>query len=172
MRRLLAGFAFGAGLATLAFLVARFAAPGRRELELDVSLLVLGALTLFELVLATHSAYPREGRSALAAALARERPGSIRPLELERLERELSMATTTAFDVHFRLRPTLRAIALQRLADRRGLRLDAGGSAIEQALGEDLWELVRADRDPPDVRYGPGLERSRLRRAVEQLEAL
>jgi hypothetical protein len=172
MKRLLAGFAFGVALATLAFLLARFAVTGRRELELDVYLLALGALALLELVLVTRTAYPRKRGSALAEALAVERQGPLRPPELERLEREVTLGTTTAFDLHYRLRPTLREVALQRLADRRGLALDAGGDEVEDALGAELWEIVRPDREPPADRYGPGLPGAWVRHAVERLEAL
>jgi hypothetical protein len=172
VKRLLAGFAFGVTLATLGFLLVRLAAPGRHELELDVYVLAVGALAVLELVLATRTAYPRECGSALAEALGREPPRNLRPPELERLEREVSLATSTAFDLHYRLCPALREVALQRLADHRGLELDAGGGEVEEALGEELWELVRSDRDPPADRYGPGISTAGVRRAVERLEAL
>jgi hypothetical protein len=172
LKRLLAGFAFGVTLATLVFFLVRVAVPGRHTLELDVYLLVLGALALLELVLATRAAYPRERGSALAEALVREPPRPLRPPELERLEREVTLATSTAFDFHYRLRPTLREVALQRLADHRGLALDGGGQEVEEALGEELWELVRPDREPPVDRYGPGLPAAGVRRVVERLEAL
>lgn len=172
MKRLLAAFAFGVTLATFAFLLARLAAPRRHELELDVYALVLGGLALLELVLAIRQAYPRERGSALAAALVRDVPRPERPAELERLEREVTLGTATAFDLHYRLRPKLREVALQRLADRRGLALDTGGPEVEEALGEELWELVRPDREPPVERYGPGLPPAGVRRAVERLETL
>jgi hypothetical protein len=172
VKRLLAGTAFGAGLATLALIFARFAAPGWRELELDVYLLVLGALTVLAAVLATREAFPLDEGSALAAALEREPRRAIRPHELERLERELTLGTSTSFDLHYRLRPTLREIAEQRLADHHRLRLDAGGREVEEALGEELWELVRPDREPPVQRYARGLDPAGARRAVERLEAL
>jgi hypothetical protein len=172
VKRLLAGLVFSAGLATLALLFARFVEPGRRELELDVYVLVLGSLAVLGAVLATREAFPADGGSALAAALEREPRRPIRPHELERLERELTLANSTAFDVHYRLRPPLREIAEQRLADHRGLRLDAGGTEVEDALGTELWELVRPDREPPLERYARGLDVARLRLIVERLEGL
>jgi hypothetical protein len=172
MKRMVVVWAFGASLATIGLLLARFAAPGRLGLELDVYVLVLGALALLEVVLATREAYPRERRSALAAALELDPPRPLRPPELERLEREVTLGTSTAFDLHYRLRPTLREVALQRLSDSQGLRLDAGGHEVEEALGEELWELVRPDREPPAERYAPGLSRQGVRRVVERLEAL
>ncbi len=136
MKRLLAAFTLGAALATLAFLFALFAAPGRKEIELDVYVLVLGALAVLAAVVATRQALPLDRGSGLAAALEREPRDPLRPPELERLEREVTLGTSTAFDLHYRLRPILREVAEQRLADRRGLRLERGGREVEAALGE------------------------------------
>jgi Domain of unknown function (DUF4129) len=159
-------------LATIAYAVARLGEPGRRALWLDVYLLVLGAIAVFAAVLATREAFPLDRGSALAAALEREPRDALRPHELERLEREVTLGTSTAFDLHYRLRPILREVAEQRLADRHGLRLDRGGREVEAALGEELWELVRPERKPPEKRWAPGLEDEAVRRVVERLEAL
>ena len=172
MKRLLPGAALMTMLATLAYVVARLAEPGRRALWLDVYLLVLGAIAVFAAVLATRQAFPLDRGSSLAKALEREPREPLRPQELERLEREVTLGTSTSFDLHYRLRPILREIAEQRLADRRGLRLDRGGREIQAALGEELWELVRPDRKPPEQRYTRGIEPDAVRRVVERLEAL
>jgi len=171
MKRMIQTWVFLTALATTGLLVARFAQPGRFELELDVYILVVGGLALFQVVMATREAYPHAGRSALAEALDLERPGPLRPPELERLERELTLGASTAFDLHYRLRPTLREIAGERLAN-RGLRLDGGGTAVEGALGEELWELVRPDREPPQRRFASGISRHSAQRVIERLEAL
>jgi hypothetical protein len=171
VKRMLQTWAFLTVFATIALVLARFAQPGRFALELDVYILVVGGLALFQVVLATREAYPRAARSALAEALDREPPGPLRPPELERLERELTLGASTAFDLHYRLRPTLREIAGERLAN-RGLRLDGGGTEVEQALGEELWELVRPDREPPAARFASGISPDGARRVVERLEAL
>jgi hypothetical protein len=168
VKRLLAGWLVFTGLATAALLVAHFVAPGRFALELDVFILAVGGLALVELVILIREAYPLEERSALAAALEREEVNPSRPPEVERLERELTLATGSAFDVHARLRPTLREIATIRLST-RGLRLDDDG---EEILGEELWELVRPERRPPTDRHAPGITTEALRGAVERLEAL
>jgi hypothetical protein len=170
VKRMLQTWAFLTVFATIALVLARFAQPGRFALELDVYILVVGGLALFQVVLATREAYPRAARSALAEALDREPPGPLRPPELERLERELTLGASTAFDLHYRLRPTLREIAGERLAD-RGLRLDGGGAEVEEALGDELWELVRPDRKPPTARFASGISPDGARRVVERLEA-
>ena len=92
--------------------------------------------------------------------------------ELERIEREVTLGQTTAFDLHFRLRPTLRRIASELLRARRGIDLDANPEAARRALGDETWELVRADREPPHDRFGPGIELESLRHVVVSLEAL
>jgi hypothetical protein len=168
MKSLVVGWAVFTALAALGLLLAWFLAPGRIELELDVFLLVVGGLGLFEIVLATRDVYPLEKRSALAAALEREPGSEARPPEIERIERELTISTANAFDLHVRLRPTLRTIASARLAE-RGLRLDEDG---EELLGEDLWELLRPDRLPPADRHAPGISPEALREAVDRVEAL
>ena len=172
MKRLLVAWVFLTGLATIALLFARFVEPGRFALELDIYILVVGGVTLLEIVIATREAYPRTRGSALAQAMQTDAPRAVRPPELERLEREVTLGTSTAYDLHFRLRPALREIALERLAVGRGLRLDAGGAAVEEALGEELWELVRPEREPPVRRFGPGISREGVRGVVERLESL
>ena len=172
MKRLIAGVALGTVLATIALLFLRVLVPGRRELELDVYVLTVGAMALLAAILATRRAFPLEEGSALAAALEREDRPPVRPPDLERTERMLSMAATTAFDLHFRLRPVLREVAEQRLADRRGLRLDSGDPRVEEACGEELWEVVRPDREAPDHRFLPGLVPAALQRVVQRLEEI
>jgi hypothetical protein len=172
VRRLLAGVLLGASLASIGLIVSRVVLPGWKELELDVYVLTVGAMALLAAILATRRAFPAEEGSSLAEALEREERGPVRPPELERTERLLSMASTTAFDLHYRLRPVLREVAEQRLADRCGLRLDSGDPRVREACGEELWEVVRPDREPPDVRYRPGLKPSVLGRLVERLEEI
>ena len=172
MKRLLGGAVLGIGLAGIVLAVVHAAAPGRGALELDVFILVAGAFAVLTAVIATRQAFPPAEGSALAEALEREEREPERPPELERTERLMTLASTTAFDLHFRLRPILREVAEQRLADRRGLRLDAGGPQVEQALGEELWEIVRPDRVAPHRRFEPGAPPATLERAVERLESI
>jgi hypothetical protein len=172
MRRLLTSMAFFVVLATIALFIFRSAQPGRHELELDVYVLLVGALAVFTVVLITREAFPPSAGSAIAAALEVEPQEPVRPPDLERTERLLTLSSSTAYDFHFRLRPILRDVAEQRLADRRGLRLDAGGPEVEEALGEELWELVRPDRESPKERFAPDVDRETLERVVERLESI
>jgi hypothetical protein len=167
VKRYVLGWAGVAVLAAFGLLVARFFLPGYFATELDIFILTVGGLALFLAVAATRGAYPPQRRSALAAALERDLPSDERPPELERLERELPMATETAFDFHARLRPVVREIAGMRLAS-RGLSLEEG----EDVLGEEVWEIVRPERRPPTDRHADGIPPGALRLVVERLETL
>jgi hypothetical protein len=167
MRRLFTAWFFFATLLAGALLFARLVAPGWFELELDIFILVVGALAVVNVVVAAREAFPREERSALAEALDPEPLDLQRPAELDRLERELTMATATAFDTHARLRPVVREIVGVRLAA-RGLRLEAS----EDLLGPELWELARDDRAAPTDRHARGIGAESLRSVIERLEAL
>ena len=171
MRRTLGNTLFVAGLATVTLLVLRSVFPGRQALELDVYALVVGALAILTAVVAAQQAIPVSTTSAIAEALDREPPEMLRPPALERTERLVTMGTSTAFDLHYRLRPILREVAEQRLGDRYGVRLDEDAEA-EQALGTRLWEVVRPDREPPGKRFAAGLDPEDLGAAIERLERL
>ena len=124
-------------------------------------------------VAAVQDAFPTAGKSALVAALSRRRePEPHRPEGLIALERLVVLAVATAFDLHYRLRPLLRQIAAQRLADNRGLRLADGGPRVEQVLGGGLWALVRPDRPGGESRFGPGVRPQALHQAIERLESI
>ena len=170
----------------LVLLVLTLFVPVPRERLLDGYVLFVGGLVLLGLARLT-SRTGDESRSVYEAALRPQPLGlqqqELRPLlpvrprperlrELARLEREVSLGATHSFDLHVRVRPHLRAIAEHRLESRRGLRLDDGSPAVRALLGDELWELVRPDRRPPDDRLSPGLPVPRLRAAVERLEAI
>jgi len=168
VKRLAIGWGAFTLLATIALLLARLFEPGRFELELDIFVLAVGGVLLFNVVILIREAYPLEQPvTQLARGLERDDPEVQRLPELERVERELTMANASAFDTHARLRPVVREIVGVRLAA-RGLRLDAS----EDVLGPELWELARDDRAAPTDRHAPGVPRESLRRLVERLESL
>jgi hypothetical protein len=167
VKRLVGAWLFLTALGAIALALARLLAPGWFELELDVFILFAGGIAIVDVVLLLRGSYPLEGEPAIVAAMRREPDRPQRPAQLERLERELTMATATAFDLHARLRPQLRDIATMRLAA-RGVRLEEA----EEVLEPELWELVRPDRQEPADRHAEGIAPAELRRAVEALEAL
>jgi hypothetical protein len=90
---------------------------------------------------------------------------------LEELEHAVEFSLTTAFDLHYRLRPHLLRVAVYRLAE-RGVDLDSEPQRARDLLGPEVWELVRPDRPAPERRNARGLEVDRLRRIVERLSAV
>ena len=157
---------------TLALIVALVVVPGRAELLVRVYVLLLAVFVLVQMLARLRRSLPEQGASPVDAALARRAPRVVRVPELERIEREVTLGLTTAFDLHFRLRPTLRHIASELLRARRGIDLDTSPATARRALGDETWELVREDREPPHDRFGPGIELDSLRRVVVSLEAL
>jgi hypothetical protein len=152
-------------------LFARAVAPGRRELELDVYVLALGGLAILVLVSWLREIVPSKGQSELEDALGHRPAQPPRIAELDRLEREIYMGAARSFDLHYRLRPVIREIAGGKL-ERRGLSLDSGSDTVRGLLGDELWELVRPDREAPWDRQSAGAGVDEIRRTVERLERL
>lgn len=157
---------------TIGLVAVAVALPGRTGEAYRVYVLALVAYGLARLVIALSASRPIASWSPVDAALqpVPERPARVE--ELERIEREIVIAKTTSFDLHFRLRPTLRRIASELLYSRRGIDLDGNPDAARRALGDETWDLVRGDRPPPDDRFGPGIESAELHRVVAALEAI
>jgi hypothetical protein len=147
-------------------LVAALATGAPAKLALQAWLLALGALCLLAATLALRApARP----SALERALRRKPPAPERPLQLERIERELVLGCSSAFDLHYRLRRSLREIAAQRLAEHHGVDLDAAGPDV---LTADTWALLRLDREPPRDRHAIGIPLARLEAVIAEIEAI
>lgn len=155
--------------ATGALGVALALRPGDRALAVDVYLLFAGAVALIAVLALTLAPYAREEPSALDRRPPLPPPDR-RPRDLVRLEREIELATQTAFDAHYRLRPTLRPIAETRLRA-RGVDLDSA-PGTEALLGPEAWELVRPDRPRPRRHDAPGPTLAAIDAAVAALEEL
>jgi hypothetical protein len=92
------------------------------------------------------------------------------PSALARCERLVSGASMPG-ELHRGLRPVLSEIATVRLRA-AGIRLDENRAAARARLGEELWELVRPNRPPPEDRLGPGLKPGAVGRLLARLEQL
>jgi uncharacterized protein (DUF1501 family) len=137
------------------------AQPGVRNVTLHAYVFIVGGLLMLGVVAAAGDAIPRRLRSELDAALAEQaRPQKQLP-EIEKLEREVTLATASAYDLHFRLLPHLREIAAARLER-------AGHSPSPDTLGR-WWELLRADRPAPEDRFGKGITPADLRALISDL---
>ena len=157
---------------TVLLLAAIVLLPDQAGVAAHVYVVLLTALGLTWLVRRVRAAHPRARRSAFDAALRRPPRKVERPEELQRIERVVALGTATAFDLHYRLRPALQGIAGELLATRRGIDLEASPDAARRTLGDEAWELVRPDREPPAARYGRGLDPHSLETVVAALERL
>jgi hypothetical protein len=108
--------------------------------------------------------------SALDAALA-VRPRAAKVESLDRAENIVAIALSNAGDMHWRLRPVLREVAAAALHD-QGVELDGDPDAARRLLGDEAFELVRADRGKPADAFGPGVDPQALDRVLSRLEEL
>ena len=145
-------------------------APGRASLVGHLWLVLVLAIALGGALGTLLRAIPRRP-SAFDAAFAPARRTGARPASLERAEREIALAAGTAFDVHYRLRPSLRTVASGLLL-RRGIDLERSPERAREAVGPDAWELIRPDRPVPADRTAPGLPLDAVERAVADLERI
>lgn len=158
-------------LPTVALAVAFALAPDRRELELHIWLLVVLGLSLVALLAVVHAAFP-SSPSPFVASLKQPVVSVERPPSLARIERGVSMAEASAFDVHYRLRPVLVELAGELLAARRGIDLNREPGPSHAVLGDDLWEIVRPNRPEPRERLADGISADDLERVVTSLERI
>jgi hypothetical protein len=137
------------------------AQPGTRNVTLHAYVFIVGGLLMLGVVAAAGDAIPRRLRSEFDAALAETaRPEKPLP-ELVKLEREVTLATASAYDLHYRLLPHLREIAQARLER-------SGRSPGPDTLGR-WWALLRPDRPAPDDRFARGISPNELRALVDDL---
>jgi hypothetical protein len=157
-------------LATVGFLLALNMRPTDASLAVEAFVLFVGAIGMALIVRATARLFPPQTASRIERPR-RQRRKDKRLAELVRIERELEMATQSAFDTHYRLRPLLRELAETRLA-RRGVHLDGPDGRAEELLGPDAWELVRPDQIRPAEHHAAGVRLATVDRAVTALEDL
>ena len=158
-------------LPTLALLAALLIAPQRATLAIHVWLLLVLALAFLAFLQLVQTLYPRIP-SPFDASLRRRQVSTERPGSLNRLEREVSMAGSAAFDVHFRLRPVVTELATELLSSRRGIDLERDPARARAAIGDDVWEIVRPDRPQPVERHGSGIGEAELGRVLTALESI
>ncbi|MFN2471560.1 MAG: hypothetical protein ABR583_11360 [Gaiellaceae bacterium] len=145
--------------------------PEERDLAVQAYVLLLGAMVLLWLVGGARAANPTRSSSFDEARRPRSERVERLP-ELARIEREVALGTSSAFDLHHRLRGRVREVAGHRLASRRGIDLNGQPEAARAVLSPALWELVRPDRPAPVERFGPGLGRDQLREVIDGLDRI
>jgi hypothetical protein len=173
VKRLLSGWTALVVLGVVVLAAVSFTLPGRQHVALDVFILFLGALGLAAGVRATRAASPDVHEPSLADELAD--PLDVlpkRPVELERLEREVHLSLAGSFYLHHRLRPVLREVAANRLLLRHGLDLDMRPEAAHALLGDAAWSWLRPDRPEPKDRWAPGPPIAELTAVVDAIERI
>jgi hypothetical protein len=156
---------------TLLLLGLVLAFPGKRSVFVGIYELVLGGLAVAVLV-GSFRALRAQRWERSPFERRPEKPERAPAIgELERFDRLVVLGCGNAFDFHFRLRPLLRDLARERLHTAHGIELDREPERAEPLLGDELWELVRPDREL-GRRSGPGVPPVVLGRVVERLEAL
>ncbi len=145
--------------------------PGHTSVVVRIGLLTVASVGMVGTLVALREALPGTP-SAFAAALTVSPPGPVRPGSLTRLEREVSMAAETAFDLRARLTPTLRDLAAGLLRDRRGVELSRDSARAEALLGPVTWAIVRPDAEPVRDRTMPGISTIELEAVIASLEEL
>jgi len=140
------------------------AQPGLRNVTLHVYVFLVGGLLMLGLVAAAGDSVPKRLRSELDRALAERGRRDQRVPEVERIEREVTLATASAYDLHFRLLPHLREIAR--------CRLERAGKTLGPDTAGRWWDLLRPDRPEPEDRFAPGIKQAELRALVSDLEKM
>jgi hypothetical protein len=168
-RRLLA-VAAAIVAASIVLVIVLAAVPERRALALQIYAFGLCAIVLLWLLGRTGAAHALTSEFDEARKPAREQKEPV--AELARIEREVTLGVSNAFDMYYRLRPRVRAIVESRLGDRRGIDLERQPQAAQAALDPQVWDLVRPDRQPPRDRHGPGLGLPKLREVMDGLDRI
>ena len=124
--------------------------------------LALAAIGIVSFVRQLGASSELQPQSPFEHALSRKPEQPTRPPELVRIEREITLGTTSAGHLHTRLLPLLREAASARLGPR----------LTREQLGDEAWELLRPDRPEPIDRNGPSISVRRVRSIVTTLERL
>jgi hypothetical protein len=162
-----------AALATAGLVVALAARPISTREILAAYVLALSAIALLYL---TRLARGEESwfrtPSELERALTSRPETRVRPAELIRIERELTLGSATEEHLHGRLLPLLRDAAAARLAAKHEIDFDRRPDRARELLGDETWEIVRPDREAPVERNAPGLPLRRIAAVIDSIERL
>ena len=170
MRNAVARAARLLALPTIVLLGIAVFASGRLEPAVRIYALVVCAVVLSLAVGSLRQAFPPTTRPRASRKARRRRAEP--PRSLGQLENETTLAIADALDFHYRLRLHLRTVAAGLLEGRHGVALDDQPDRARRLLGDEAWEVVRADRPAPADRHGPGLPPDSLEQVVLALERL
>lgn len=158
--------------ATLGLVVALGVRPVSVPTIVAAYVLVLAAIALAALTRVARVASEWQEVSQFERALRGAVDTPVRPPELVRTEREITLGVASAGNLHARLLPILREAAAARLAAHHNVELDRRPDAARALLGDEAWQLLRPDLPPAEDRNAPGLPLQRIRGLVDTLERL
>ena len=145
--------------------------PLPTERLVAIYVLALAAIALAALTRIVRPAF-WDHDSAFERALAKRGAHPMRPPELVRTEREITLGIASAGHLERRLLPLLREAAAARLAAKHGVELARRPEAARALLGDAAWELLRPGRPDPEDRNAPGLPLAQVEALVTRLESL
>ena len=158
--------------ATLGLVVALGVQPVSVSTILAAYMLVLAAIVLAALTRVAREASEWQEASQFERALRGAVDTPVRPPELVRTEREITLGVANAGHLHARLLPILRESAAARLSAHHHVELDRRPDAARALLGDEAWQLLRPDLPPPEDRNAPGVPLRRIHDLVDTLERL
>src|SRR5579859_202472 len=153
------------GVVTLGLVVALGVRPASLDRIFSAYALALAALGLLALTRAARAASVRSP-SIFEYSLTPRPDVRVRPPELIRIEREITLGAANATHLHRRLLPLLREAAATRLSAHHHIELARQPHAARSLLGDDAWDVLRPDRPAPVDRNAPGLSLRRIARLV------
>ena len=159
-------------VATIAFVIVLAIRPVATDRIVAAYVLLIAAIVLWSLVRLGRSGDERGRDSTFEHAIRQHTFEPMRPPELVRMEREITLGQARAAYLHDRLLPTLREAAATRLAARRSVDLERRPDEARRILGDDVWDLLRPDRPEPKDPLAPGISFVSLRRIVDSLEQI
>lgn len=159
--------------ATIGLVVALGLRPVSIREILAAYVLALTTLALLHLTRVARSDDPwLQPASALERALAERAEPHLRPAELVAIQRDVTLGASSARHFHSRLQPILRDVAAARLAARHNVDADRNPRAARRLLGDDTWEVVRPDREPPADPAAKGLPLRDLIAVLDRIETV
>jgi hypothetical protein len=160
-------------VASVILLTTAMAVPRYAQASAQIFVIVLGALVIRLLVRAVRVATSAPGPFPFDQALHEPPEQEIpRATEPDRIAFEVGASTYRALELHHRFRRRLRRLAADRLTVEHGVDLDADRDAARSLLGEEAWDLLRPDHEPPEDRFGPGMPIEDIKRIVTAVEDL
>jgi hypothetical protein len=155
-----------------AILFASHSVPSSRAIA--VGIVLFAAIAFVELFRAARVADDPNARAALEFehALFPQRAAQRRPVQLERVDRDIVLGAVTDVWARHGLFPRLRTVAAARLSARRGIDLARNPQAARDVLGEDMWELLHPDRPEAADRYAQSVTLEEVDAMLDRLESL